>query len=215
MVSLNMLSQDGERSSVSMPDPIPTFLLSPFTVLVDTREQLPYSFCGFFTDRKDGGLPLVVSTRTVGLQSGDYSVDGYADQVSVERKSLADLYSTFGKGRARFEHELARLDMMPFANVVVESSLGQAVANPPLRTRLKPKTIMRSVIAWRYRYQRIHWHFVDDRRLAEILTYRLLERFYVGIVCGGKNPRTGLAKKKRPASERISQVAESTEGSAD
>lgn len=175
--------------------PPSTFAPSPFTVLVDTREQLPYSFSGLFTDRDQGSLPLVVATRPLGLATGDYSIDGYADQVAIERKSLADLYGTIGQGRKRFEHELARLDLMPFPNVVVEASLGSAITNPPIKTRLKPKTVLRSAVAWRYRFPRIHWHFVDDRRLAEILTYRLLERFWTAIV-GGK--RTGV-EKKRPA----------------
>jgi hypothetical protein len=161
----------------------------PTTVLIDQREKLPYAFDGIVADRRDGGGPLVIQTETLCLPTGDYSLGGYADLVAVERKSLEDLYGTLGGGRERFEHELHRLDAMPFASIVVEATLGVVVTQPPARSRLIPKTVMRSMIAWRYRFPRVHWHFVDDRRLAEILTFRLLERFYVDVVCDGKRPK--------------------------
>jgi len=55
-------------------------------VVIDTREQLPYEF-------EDS------ITRT--LQTGDYSIFGYEDQVTVERKTKADAYGTIGRGRTR------------------------------------------------------------------------------------------------------------------
>ncbi|HEY1192336.1 MAG TPA: hypothetical protein VGE74_32230, partial [Gemmata sp.] len=64
----------------------------PGTILIDTREQQPYTFAGFRADKRDGGGPLVVDTETVGLSSGDYSLAGYADRIAVERKSLNDLF---------------------------------------------------------------------------------------------------------------------------
>jgi ERCC4-type nuclease len=48
------------------------------TILIDTREQRPLDF----------GSQL---TRRATLATGDYSVEGLADSVAIERKSLADL----------------------------------------------------------------------------------------------------------------------------
>ena len=53
-------------------------------VVIDTREQLPYEF-------EDS------ITRT--LQTGDYSIFGYEDQITVERKTKADAYGTIGKAK--------------------------------------------------------------------------------------------------------------------
>ena len=46
--------------------------ISDITILIDTREQAPYSFTGFHTDKssRGGRRPLIVQTRVVGLQTG-------------------------------------------------------------------------------------------------------------------------------------------------
>lgn len=149
-------------------------------VKTDTREQSPYTFEGIGWDKADGGgegRTLTVETVRGTLASGDYSLLGYERRVAVERKSLADLYGTLGQGRARFERELERLKDYDFAAVVVEASLLEIVTSPPPHTEMSPKAVYRSIIAWSVRYPRIHWFPCDNRRLAEITTFRLLERF--------------------------------------
>jgi ERCC4-type nuclease len=153
----------------------PSGLLIP-TILIDTREQLPYTFENFNCDACDGGMTLKVTTKRATLKSGDYSVEGLPGAV-VERKSLADLYGTLGKGRDRFEAELQRLqDSATFAMVVVEASLEEAILNPPSHSSMDSKSITRSVITFQQRYPRVHWTFTGVRRLAEAWTLRVLER---------------------------------------
>lgn len=150
----------------------------PATVLIDTREQLPLDFQGMLADARDGGGPLVVETRRATLGQGDYSIEGYEGRISVERKSAADLFSTLGQGRDRFERELERLATLEFAAVVVEAQWSEVLTDPPRYSELNPKTVFRSVIAWQQRHPRVHWWFVDGRRFAEITTLRILERFW-------------------------------------
>lgn len=147
------------------------------TVVVDTREQLPYTFAGIRADRSDGGGPLTVPVRVGTLASGDYSLVGCESLVAVERKSKADLFGTLGKGRDRFERELARLAGYRAAAVVVEATWPEVVTDPPPRSELPPKTVLRSVLAWKVRYPTVHWDFVGPRALAEVFTFRFLERF--------------------------------------
>ena len=90
---------------------------------------------------------------------------------------LADLFATLGQDRERFERELTRLAEMTFAAVVVEADWDKILKHPPEFSRLNPKTIFRSVIAWQQRYPRVHWWMGPDRRFAEIVTLRILERF--------------------------------------
>lgn len=149
----------------------------PGTILIDTREQQPYTFAGFRADKRDGGGPLVVDTETVGLSSGDYSLAGYADRIAVERKSLNDLFGTLSQGRDRFERELTRLDAMPFAAVVVEADWLTIFTAPPQFSQLEPKTVFRSVLAWCQRFPRVHWFNVPDRAFGEAITLRILQRF--------------------------------------
>ena len=153
----------------------------PVTLLIDSREQLPYSFAGITADKKDGGGIVSVPTRVEKLRSGDYSLDGFADRVAVERKSLADLFGTLGRGRARFERELARLNEMDAAFVVVESEWSEVVGQPPAHSRMSPKSIHRSVMAYLFRYPKVHWWFVPGRSFAERTTLRLLERYFIEI----------------------------------
>ncbi len=150
------------------------------TVKQDTREQVIYTFEEIGWDAQDGGGPgkvLTIETVRGTLRSGDYSLLGFETRVAIERKSLADLYSTLSQGRDRFERELVRLSTYQFAAVVIEADWPTICAAPPPHTKLAPKTVFRSIIAWMMRYPSIRWIPAGPRRLAEVTTFRLLERF--------------------------------------
>jgi ERCC4-type nuclease len=151
---------------------------SPYVILIDTREKTPFLFQGLRTDAHDGARPLAVRTVTRGLPTGDYSVEGYDGQVAVERKSLADFYGTIGQGRERFLRELDRLNAMEYALVVVEANWQEILTEQPRFTKLPPKVVFRSVLAWQQQFPRVHWWAVGARRLAEVVTLRALERFW-------------------------------------
>jgi len=137
-------------------------------IVIDTREQLPYDF---------KNIDPPPATIRKALASGDYSLEGYENDIAIERKTKSDAYGTFGKGRARFERELERLSKYEFAAVVIESEWLDLIRNMPARSRLNPKTIFVSVIAWSQRFG-VHFFTVPGRAFAEKLTFRLLERFY-------------------------------------
>lgn len=147
------------------------------TVVIDTREQQPYHFTGLYADAADGGKPLTVPVVRGTLASGDYSLAGHETAVAVERKSLADLFGTLAGGRDRFVRELERLAAYRFAAVIVEASW-QAILDGPPHSQLPPKTVFRSVVAWQQRYPAVHWWTVENRRMAEVTTYRILERYW-------------------------------------
>lgn len=154
-------------------------LMSPFTVVVDTREQMPYEFAAIHADAAQHRRLIHVPREVRCLSSGDYSIAGeFESRVAVERKSLADLFSTLGQGRKRFTAELERLAAYDFAAVVVEATWEMVLGDPPPRSELNPKTIYRSVIAWQVRYPRVHWWMCPNRAFAEVTTYRILERFW-------------------------------------
>lgn len=148
------------------------------TILIDSREQQPYAFVGLRADQRQGGGPLVIETRTAYLETGDYSLEGYTDRVAVERKSLNDLFGTIGQARDRFERELARLNEMDVALVVFEADWLTVFQEPPKFSKLEPKIVFRSVLAWVQRYPRVHWFPAPDRAFAEATTFRFLERFH-------------------------------------
>jgi hypothetical protein len=154
-------------------------LVCPFTVAVDRREQLPFAFLGLRADARDSNRPLCVPTAWATLDTGDYSIVGHLDKIAVERKSKEDLFLCCGAARGRFQRCLARLAALPApALVVVESDWGAIVNNPPPFTRLAPKVVVRSVLAWTFRFPTVHWMMAADRRMAEVLCFRFLERYW-------------------------------------
>lgn len=162
-------------SNPARPDDVVEF---PGVVVVDTREQQPFQFANLRADADRGGRPLRVLTVRSTLVQGDYSLLGFESRVALERKSLADLYSTLGQGRDRFVAELERLANYDVAGVVIEADWNQILTEPPPFSKLKPKTVYRSILAWTQRYPRIHWWLMGSRRLAEVTAFRILERFH-------------------------------------
>lgn len=158
------------------------YVLFPRAIVVDTREQLPFSFGGLRADVSYGAgnsATLIIELVTGTLAAGDYSLWGFTDQVAIERKSIADLFGTLSQGRDRFVRELERMqDTLQFAAVVVEADWSEILNRPPLYSELPPKIVHRSVLAWQQRYPRVHWWMMPDRRLAEVTTFRILERFW-------------------------------------
>jgi hypothetical protein len=181
--------------------PASAIVTTQFTVLVDTREQAPYGFTGLQTD---AGHPLAVPVQSICLGHGwgDYSVRGMEPAlikkscpgsdlgepypiVSIERKSMDDAHSTFlgwGTHRDNFEIELAQLNGLTFAAVVVECTEHELIENAPewgQKTKAEnARSLSRSIDSWRIRFHRVQWVFCRDRRWAEIKTFRLLEKFW-------------------------------------
>ena len=139
-----------------------------FEILIDSREKKPYSF---------SSITPPPATHICTLKTGDYSLSNLSDEVTIERKSLSDLYSTLGRGRKRFIRELERMQRYNYAAVIIESSWLGIIRNPPPRSRLNPKTIYASIVAWQIRYN-IHFWTVPNRAFGEKTTYRLLDRYF-------------------------------------
>ena len=98
---------------------------TPLVILQDTREQTPWRFPPTV---RVAGRVTPVEVRVATLQSGDYSVLGFAGSVVVERKSVADMAGTIAGGRERFDREIARLARFRFARIVVEGTLDEVRA---------------------------------------------------------------------------------------
>jgi len=161
-----------------------TPITCPFTILFDHRErQGGYTFQGLHADSDKGGAPLIVPIREVHLETGDYSVDGWEELVTIERKTKADFYSSVSNWRDRFWAEHVRMAAMRFAAVVVESSLPNVAMWPPINpltgkaVGMSPRAACRTALAWEVQHG-IHWHFIHGRRGAEIITFHLLRFFW-------------------------------------
>jgi ERCC4-type nuclease len=156
------------------PDPV----VSPFVVLVDTREQKPYTFDRLWSGPAGKSPRIVVRTQPAALAHGDYGLQGFSG-IAIERKSKEDLYASVSLRRDNFTKRLDRMEEdLDWAAVVVECEWGELLTSPPRHTQYSPKSLTRTMLAWMQRYPRIHWIFAPSRDHAEAFTYRLLERYH-------------------------------------
>ena len=128
------------------------------TAIVDTREQLPLDL-----------QPLRTETGT--LATGDYSIKGLEDVVSIERKSLPDLLGCMGGGRERFERELQRMLGYPARCVVVEATWLDLLEGR-WQSSIRPASATGSVLGWIA--GGVPFLFAGDRSEAALAVSRML-----------------------------------------
>lgn len=149
----------------------------PFTILVDGQEQAAWTFDGMKADANQGGRPLEVRTEWAHLPTGDYTIKGMEELITIERKSLADLFGSLGGDHGREKRKHERMSHFRFAAMVIEADWSTIINNPPERSKVDPKVIFRTGLSWSIRYG-VHWWAMPGRRAAEITAFRLLSRFY-------------------------------------
>jgi ERCC4-type nuclease len=124
--------------------------------LIDSREQSALDF---------PSSEHLEWTQIVKLDVGDYGCvykDNTLPPVVFERKSLADLFGTMGKGYPRFKRELARAKESKVQVVlVIEGSL-KDILKGYKHSKLRGISVLRKIITLRIRYGLEH-HFFNSR----------------------------------------------------
>lgn len=160
-----------------MPKPPTKTIVCPFTVVIDSSEQRPYTFKGLTADADKKFAPLAIPTVRYSLAVGDYSIQGRESEILIERKSKEDLYGSMSTTEKR-ENFIARLEVMnaiPWGAVVVEAGWQELIESPPRHTKFAPKSLYRTILFWMQRYPKVHWFPAFSREFAEITTFRLLQ----------------------------------------
>ena len=120
-----------ERGGTQLRTPKPV-------ILVDTREQNPFSFERF------GGWFSGIEKRPLAL--GDYSIAGLEDACAVERKDLNDLVRSFHVERSVFLARLRRMGAFPDRLLVITAALSQVKSHYE-HSPANPNQITQSLIA--------------------------------------------------------------------
>ena len=169
-------------------------VMCPFTVLYSQNDHMPYRFRGLTADVRayghswvKGGEDLVVMSRAMSRQDEllvlgrqtelatyIYAVEGHPN-AAVMRIMLDGWYLSCGTGRPDFEKALEGFAEREYPAVVIEATLEDVASKPPPLSKLNPKTAYRSLITWSLRY-RLPIIPAGPRELAEVTTFRLLER---------------------------------------
>lgn len=134
---------------------------SKLTIVIDSREQRPFSFAA-----------EVAGSVRKALPAGDYSIEGNETVIAVERKTLEDFISTLVHARERFIRELTKLRDYRFAWIIVEGSLDE-VLRGRYASRVQPAALL-GLTTWVMTEYQIPVLFAHDRPCARALTESLL-----------------------------------------
>lgn len=132
-------------------------------VIIDTREQRPLALT----------LPESAEITRRVLTSGDYSLEGLEDVISIERKSLDDWIGTILNARGRFCRELERLQTYCYAAVVIEGSLCDILSGR-YKSKIKPDSLFGMGCQLMLQYSPVHFIYAHDRPHATRLVSELL-----------------------------------------
>lgn len=148
------------------------------TLCIDTREKPGYLYTFSGCESKHVDFNIIHKA----LGAADYGAalaadDPPAEWAVCERKTIGDLCGTLTARRETFEAELERLGQYGYVCIVVEGSIGDILvhcAQPCCAVR--PQSIIASLVAFSQRLGIPTW-FAGNRRHAEALTFRILERW--------------------------------------
>lgn len=141
------------------------------TIVIDSREQRPYSFAA-----------EVAGSVRKALPAGDYSLEGQEMVVAIERKAMADFISTVIHARDRFLRELAVLRRYRYAWIVVEGSLDDLLRGR-YQSRATPQALLGLTMLIMVRYG-VPVLFAHDRPCARALVEALLLHCHAALTTG-------------------------------
>lgn len=144
----------------------------PFTIIVDTREQIPWEFGYHETAKKK-------------LDTGDYSIEGFENILAIERKKSVSEIAT-NLSESRFKDVLLRLSKIKHPYMVFEFSLDD-VYNFPVgsdipkrmwdKLKISGNYIIKRLVEIQLEYN-IQIVFCDDPSNAERFSVSLMKRIY-------------------------------------
>jgi ERCC4-type nuclease len=129
-------------------------------IIVDTREQKPWPFRRQNTARRK-------------LDCGDYSLEGYENSISIERKSIDDLGRCLGVDKLRFESQLKRLKKIPYRAVIVEASVSRIMSGR-YYSRIPPNVFLGLCTSYMCRFK-VPFLFADNARAGQALALAFLK----------------------------------------
>lgn len=119
-------------------------------------------------------VPVVRGT----LKTGDYSIQGFEDQITVERKSPEDLIKTISHGRERFIRELQRMEALDRAFVIVEAEWGPTLKMCRDFTGFNPRSLDSSILSWQLKYPGVQWIWRPDKFCAAKTCWKIFDLFW-------------------------------------
>jgi ERCC4-type nuclease len=146
-------------SSIAIPKPV---------VIIDSAEHMGYNFCRF-SNWFEGSIRKRLPT-------GDYSLVGFEEEITIERKTLSDLVSSVITCRSAFIDKCERMSKFRKSCIVVEASLAEVKSEYEC-SQAQPNAVLGSIIAAQERWD-IPVYFLDDFILAEEFVASMLSKYH-------------------------------------
>lgn len=146
-----------------------------FVIVVDSQEaKYPYLFSGELIVRKR----LLVD----GIRTGDYSIQGFERKITIERKTVTDLYSSLSTRRVKFMEEMERIQFFECKALVVEGTYDQVINAPKTGyvrkfSGLRRESLLGSLVKINMEHG-ITVIFAGNRKNGEEWTLHTLKMFY-------------------------------------
>lgn len=146
-----------------------------FNIIVDTREQTPWEF-------SESCINEVYYDK---LESGDYSIEGFEKEFTIERKSsVSELFANVIQDR--FEKELNRLLEYKHRFLILEFSVDDIMRFPVgsnipkyrwKHLRIKPPFVIKQLSIYQIKYG-LPVIFAGNRKNAICIGTSLMKEFY-------------------------------------
>lgn len=145
-----------------------------YTIIIDTREQQPWSFKHH-------------SVASKKLDAGDYSLEGFENILAIERKkSVCEIANNIVE--SRFKDALERLGQLKYSFLLLEFDLDK-VLNYPIgstlpkrlwdKTKITPVFLLKNILDWQLKYN-IKVCFCGSSSNAEQLAEYIFRKiFYI------------------------------------
>lgn len=146
--------------------------MDPFTIIVDTREQIPWEFGFHVTSKKK-------------LDTGDYSIEGLEHKLTIERKrSVSEIANNITEHR--FKDVLNRMSKIPHKFILMEFDL-EDIYNFPVgsdipkklwdKLRVTSKYLLKYLTELQLNYD-IHIIYCGCSENAEKIAVNIMKRIY-------------------------------------
>lgn len=122
--------------------------------------------------REKNGYRLNAARKA--LKTGDYSIEGFEDEIGIERKSFDDLFHCLTSGQRRFKAQLKRLGKLRFNMLLIDSTISSVLLGHPLCQLPGERALER--IIWLCRTYHVEVLFCD--RSGETVCRMLLCRYW-------------------------------------
>lgn len=146
--------------------------LPKYNVIRDTREKQGYGWT-FLQHTVKKRPPICSGMVTQKLDIGDYSLVGYEDILTIERKEdFGELWLNYSE-RDRFERELDKMSALKYPYVLIESQLTPDHFNlspPQYQTKAPGKALIRWIMSLGIKYN-VHIMMVGQcgKKVAQMI----------------------------------------------